>query len=101
MITLYKAGNAIGVSATNREGSMEASFDARPLSIQWSNRSCHVNGLMAEEVGIVRAVHMVGEVSEKLFPVIRTDRLMVIGDAGPYLLYSYQDISELADEASR
>ena len=67
MIKLYKAGNPVGVSATNSEGSMEACFDARLLSVQWSNRSCHVTGLMDEKLGIFRAVHMIGEVPEKLF----------------------------------
>ena len=34
MITLYKTGSAVGVNATNSERSMEASFDAGPLSVQ-------------------------------------------------------------------
>ena len=100
-ITLYKAGNAIGVSATNSEGSMEASVDARPLSVQWSNRSCHVTGLMAEKVGILRAVHMVGEVPEELLFCNKNRQADGYWGTGPYLLHAYQDISELADEASR
>ena len=94
-ITLYKAGNAVGVSATNSEGSMEASVDARPLSVQWSNRSCHVAG------GIFRAVHMVGEVPEELLFCNKNRRADGDWGTGPYLLHAYQDISELADEASR
>lgn len=64
---MYKAGSAVGVNATNSEGSMEASFDAGPLSVQWSNSSCHVTWLIAEKVDIFRAVHMDGEVPKELF----------------------------------
>lgn len=41
MITLYKVevGYAVGVNATNVEGSTKVPFDAGPLPVQWSNSS--------------------------------------------------------------